>query len=402
MTRRIGPPLESGGEFSEKSCIIGGMSADKFWYAIKNPEKVSSPALLIYPDRIRRNIELMIEIAGDVKRLRPHVKTHKMPELVALQVSYGIRKFKCSTIAEAEMTARSGGEDILLAYQPAGPQIERFLRLIQAFPEKVFSTLVDNPITLDLISRAAEKRGVPVRLYVDIDNGMHRTGIGDEKETIELIQHIGKSPGLEFSGLHVYDGHIQKTDPVLREEQCRRDFEPVLTLVQSLKKQGIEVKNLVAGGSPTFPVHARFKERDLSPGTTLLWDKGYSSSFADLGFLHAAVILSRVVSKPQKVNLCLDLGYKAVSADKPHPRIFFPEIENYRVLNHSEEHLVIVVQTDLSGPGDAGDFETGDVLYGIPVHICPTVALYEKALVVENHQIIDEWTVRARNRKLTI
>ncbi len=371
------------------------MSVKESWYILKNPEETASPALLIYPDRVRGNIELMIKIAGNVNRLRPHVKTHKLPELVALQVSYGIRKFKCATIAEAEMTAQNGGEDILLAYQPVGPHIERFFKLKQMYPEVSFSTVVDNPVTVKRLSLAAVKHQTFVDLYIDVDNGMHRTGIDGSDEVLKLVRMISSTPGLVFSGLHVYDGHIQESDPELREQICLRDFEPVLEIIRILNDLSIEVPHLVAGGTPGFPIHSRFNDRELSPGTTILWDWSYSSLYQDMDFQHAAVLLARVVSKNQKETLCLDLGYKALSADKPHPRIHFMGIEKYIAVNHSEEHLVIQA-------AEAAGFDIGDVVYGIPAHICPSVAMYEEACVIENHVIVDSWKIIGRSRKLTV
>jgi len=371
------------------------MTDKENWYVLKKPEIVPSPALLIYPDRVRNNIDLMIRIAGNVKRLRPHVKTHKLPKLVALQRSCGIKKFKCSTIAEAEMTAENGGEDILLAYQPVGPHIERFFQLKRVFPDVSFSVLVDCPEILGKMTLAAEKFNMSVDLYVDIDNGMHRTGIGASNGAFELVREILSISAVRFAGLHVYDGHIHESDPNLREKECNRDFQSVEVLIRKLKELGIEVPNLVAGGTPTFPIHAKFQQRELSPGTPLLWDLGYSSSYADLEFQHAAVLLSRVVSRPQGESLTLDLGYKAVSADKPHPRVSFFGIESYTVLNQSEEHLVI-------HPAEETGLTVGDAVYGIPVHICPTVALYDDAYIVRNHDIIDTWKIIARKRILAI
>src|ERR1041385_1329317 len=97
------------------------------WYEIQNLAEVPSPSLLVYEDRVQENIRRMIEIAGDVNRLRPHIKTHKTGQLVRLQLERGITKFKCATIAEAEMAAMAGAKDVLLAYQPVGPNIGRFL-----------------------------------------------------------------------------------------------------------------------------------------------------------------------------------------------------------------------------------------------------------------------------------
>src|SRR5882724_7152296 len=105
------------------------------WYEIENVDDVPSPALLVYRDRVEQNVERMIAMAGGPDRLRPHIKTHKTPELIRLQIDRGITKFKCSTIAEVEMAAMAGAKDVLLAYQPVGPNVDRFLILIGDFPD---------------------------------------------------------------------------------------------------------------------------------------------------------------------------------------------------------------------------------------------------------------------------
>ena len=104
------------------------------WHEVVNVREVASPALLVYPDRIEENIRRMIQIAGGTERLRPHVKTHKLAEVIRIQMEHGIGKFKCATVAEAEMTASCNAEDVLLAYQPVGPNVERLVRLAKTFP----------------------------------------------------------------------------------------------------------------------------------------------------------------------------------------------------------------------------------------------------------------------------
>src|SRR6185436_20004725 len=99
------------------------------WFSIQNFPDVPSPSLLVYPDRVSENLRRMIVLAGGVNRLRPHIKTHKMPEIIRLQLALGINRFKCATIAEAEMTAACGADDVLLAYQPVGPNGIRVLQL---------------------------------------------------------------------------------------------------------------------------------------------------------------------------------------------------------------------------------------------------------------------------------
>jgi D-serine deaminase-like pyridoxal phosphate-dependent protein len=93
------------------------------WWVVSDVAEVLSPSLLLYVDRVEENIRRMIGLAGDASRLRPHIKTHKLPEIVRLQLAHGITRFKCATLAEAEMAALAGAVDVLLAYQPVGPNI---------------------------------------------------------------------------------------------------------------------------------------------------------------------------------------------------------------------------------------------------------------------------------------
>src|SRR5436305_1565869 len=98
------------------------------WHPVSNVNEVASPALLVYPDRVRENIQRMLRLAGGPGRLRPHMKTHKLPEVVRMQRALGISKFKCATIAEAEMTAACGAPDVLMAYQAVGPNVGRLVK----------------------------------------------------------------------------------------------------------------------------------------------------------------------------------------------------------------------------------------------------------------------------------
>jgi D-serine deaminase-like pyridoxal phosphate-dependent protein len=127
----------------------------------------------------------------------------------------------------------------------------------------------------------------------------------------------------------------------------------------------------------------------------VLWDYSYSSRLADLDFQHAALVLTRVVSRPSARRLCLDLGHKAIASENPHPRVHFLNAPGLRAVAHSEEHLV--VETD-----EETELQVGDCLYGVPWHICPTMALYSQAVVVEQGKASSEWPIEARARHLTI
>lgn len=371
------------------------MSEKLKWYKVENIAEVSSPSILVYPDRIEENIRRMITIAGGPLRLRPHVKTHKMPEVVKLQMKHGITKFKCATISEAEMAASAGATDLLLAIQPVGPNLERFFALRKKFSKSAFSCIADNDNDLRRISEMSVSTGMMTTVWLDINVGMNRTGIIPGDIAVQLYQKISGLPMLAAGGLHVYDGHIHEPAPETRRKMCAEAFAPVSAMLETLLKEGISDVTIVAGGTPSFPVHARHGDQELSPGTTLLWDWGYGTNYSEMDFLHAAVLLTRVVSKPAPGLLCLDLGHKAVASEMPHPRVRFLELDDYQFTGHNEEHLVIRTP-------DAEKFQTGDVLYGIPWHICPTIDRHDRATVVRNNRADGEWEITARRRRITV
>ena len=371
------------------------LSPNDLWYVVDNVNEVNSPALLVYPDRIEHNIRKMVEISGGVDLLRPHVKTHKMSEIIKMQMKHGIYKFKCATISEAEMVATCGAKDILLAIQPVGPNLGRFFQLKQLFPETKTSCIADSAEVILQLSQLACQTGLKTHVWLDINNGMNRSGIAPGDEAVRLYQMIIDLPMIESAGIHVYDGHIRETDVTLRQKICNDSYLPVLRMIEELEKASAGTINIVAGGSPTFPIHALRKGVEASPGTLLLWDYNYSSAFQDMEFLHAAVLLMRIISKPSKGLLCLDLGHKAVASEMPQPRVKIFGIEDYSIITHSEEHMVIRTP-------EADKWKIGDPLYGIPWHICPTVDRFDSVTVVNEHLVSGQWLVEARKRKINI
>jgi D-serine deaminase-like pyridoxal phosphate-dependent protein len=351
--------------------------------------------LLVYPERARKNVLLMIRSTGDPARLRPHIKTHKMAELVRLQMEEGISKFKCATIAEAELAANAGARDILLAYPVIGPNIERLIALTRRFPQTRFLSVADDASAIRALAAAFSKANLTAELLLDLDVGQHRTGIEPGPKAMELYRLFAATPGLVPGGLHVYDGHITQPELATRKNLCENGFAVADAFRGELSAANLPVPRIVAGGTPTFPVHARRAGIECSPGTCVLWDFGYSSKYPELEFLHAALVLTRVISRPGPNRLCLDLGHKAIGAENPPPRVHFLNLPDARPISHSEEHLVI------ESPS-AHHFNVGDVLYGVPSHVCPTVALYMEANVVRDGRAAATWRVAARDRRITI
>ena len=367
-------------------------------YRLDDPSAIPSPALLVFPEHLRENLRRMIARVGDPDRLRPHVKTHKMPAIVALATSLGINKHKCATIAEAEMIARAGGPDALLAYQAVGPNAARLARLMAAYPSTTFRAVVDDPEAARGLSDAVSGAGRALPVLLDLEVGMGRTGIAPEGDgAVELYQWVDRLPGLVVDGLHAYDGHNHQVDEDERRAASREVVGRTVDLRDRLLAKGLPVPRVVIGGTPTFPMYAKVSEPNFecSPGTCVLQDVGYGSKYDDLDYTPAAILMGRVISRPRPGRLCLDLGHKAVAADPKGDRLSLLGMPGATLGPQSEEHLVVDVP-------DPERYPVGTAVMAIPMHICPTSALHREAFVIEGGAVVDRWRVEARDRVVTI
>ncbi len=367
-------------------------------YRIDHPEQILSPGVIVFRQWVAHNLNTMLRVAGDPQRLRPHVKTHKIREIVRWQLDLGITRHKCATIAEAEMLAQVGAPDVLIAYQMVGPNVRRLLHLIDRYPATKFMALTDNPAAALQTADAAQAAGAIVRLMLDLNPGMDRTGIAPDSRAIELYELISSQPGLQAAGLHWYDGHHRQPDIRQRRIAVLAGWEQLTSFRDKLLLSGLEVPRVVAAGSGSFPILAEVGEPDLelSPGTTTFYDADYCSRFTESDFRPALALFTRVISHSGDGRVTFDVGHKACAADPPAgARLWFPEIPDAVELQHSEEHLVVETSA-------AERLNIGDWVLAIPRHACPTVALHQSATVIENGAIVDRWEVAARNRVLSI
>jgi D-threonine aldolase len=364
-------------------------------YALENAEEIDSPALLVYEERLNENLRRMVAAAGGPERLCPHVKTHKLPQIIVRQLALGVHKFKAATIAEAEMCAAAGAPHVLLAHAPVGPRAERLLALMRAFPSTAFAVIVDDAGVAQHLSAVVSRSSLSVDVLLDIDCGMHRSGIAPGPAADALYRVVSQLPGLRAVGLHAYDGHIHDSDLAMRRARCEESLTPVLALRDRLRAAGLTVSRLVTGGTPTFPLLAARGDVECSPGTSVLWDYGYATTLPDLDYLCAAALLTRVTSRPLPNRLCLDLGHKAVGSEMPQPRVVILGLEDAQLVGHSEEHLVLETAR-------AADYPPGSALYALPWHICPTVNLHSEVVLVQNHRATERWPVAARSRRITV
>lgn len=365
-------------------------------FKFKEQSQTITPQLIINRKQLEQNIDHAIDIAGSADRLWPHVKTHKTGAIIAMMVEKGINKFKCATIAEAEMSATFGARKILLAYPAVGPNIKRFLDLCTAFPHAVFFCLFDDFDQLASMDEECRQRGTKAKIMVDVNVGMNRTGVAIENIP-NFFERCSSLENVILEGLHCYDGHRHESNVKERKIETEKTYKQVMETVEKLKKSGYLVKDIIMGGTPSFPCYAAHDNVFLSPGTVFLNDAGYTKNYQDLVFQPAAAILTRVISNPCPGHFTLDLGYKGIASDPEKERGVILDLDNTEELFQSEEHWAWKMK-------DGHESEcpkVGDELFVIPTHICPTSALYPFSVVVENGCKVAEYEITARNRKIT-
>ncbi len=363
-------------------------------YRLANEAEIASPALIYYPELIRRNTLQTIEMAGGAERLWPHVKSHKMAELIDMQLAMGIRRFKCATLAELELIAGRGAAHVLLAYPLVGPNIGRFLDIVARYPETQFYALGDSFAALAALDAACAARNTRVRWLCDVNLGMDRTGVPLAELTEFCRAAAARFAHLELVGLHCYDGQNHQGDPAERGAAVAAQMAPAFASRAALQAEGIALPIVIAGGSPTFPCHAGEAGVFLSPGTVFLWDWGYQTHFPDLPFVPAAALLTRVVSHPAPGVFTLDLGCKAIASDPADLRGHLLDVPGAEPMFQSEEHWT----WRMPAGREADRPEIGVALYVLPTHICPTTALYRAVKLGVNGRVEGEWVVAARNR----
>jgi len=366
-------------------------------YAVCDTEDVLTPALVIYPDFIASNIERTLKLLnGNADRWRVHIKTSKLAHTLRMLVERGVLNFKCATTLELLVACRSGATDVLLAYPVMGANALRARDIANGFPEVRISVLAENDKQLQ------QWRGSRVGIFLDINPGMNRTGIEQNKleEIVSLTRSIAAA-GLEFRGLHYYDGQFGSVAEGERTQAAQRGYDALLEIVGQLERSAIPVPEVITAGTPTFACSlaydgfgsGKFVHR-VSPGTVVYCD---ASSLAQLpeeyGYRPAALVLTRVVSRPHAGIVTCDAGHKTVSADAGVPTCAVMGSLGLTPLSPSEEHLPIAVKEGTAGP------QIGDTLYLLPRHICPTVNNFDCALLMRNGKIGWEEKVSARGRE---
>jgi D-serine deaminase-like pyridoxal phosphate-dependent protein len=366
-------------------------------YGVSNVEDVLTPALVLYPDLIAANIERTIELlGGDAGRWRVHIKTAKLGYTLRLLVERGVRNFKCATTLEMLVACQSGATDVLLAYPAMGANARRAREIAEQFPEVRISVLAENE---EQVRQWHKSRA---GIFLDINPGMNRTGIEQsDAGRVVTLTHAIIDAGLEFRGLHYYDGQYGGLAEPERTQAAHRGYDRLLGIVSELERSDMHVPEVITSGTPTFPCSLSFQGfrcrnfvHRVSPGTVVYCD---ATSLQELpreyGYRPAVLVMTRVVSHPRAGIVTCDAGHKAVSADAGVPTCMVVGHPELTPLSPSEEHLPLAVAEGSVGP------QIGSALFLLPRHICPTVNNFDDALLVRNGKVEAVENVSARGRE---
>jgi len=366
-------------------------------YRLHDASSVLTPALILYPEIVAANIQHTLDLLhGNADRWRVHVKTAKLNFTLRMFIERGIRNFKCATSLELLRACENNATDVVVAYPVAGANAQRVRQIARWFPNVRISVLVEAE------QQVAQWKGSGIGVFVDINPGMNRTGLEPDRtdDLVRLLRSIAEA-GLEFRGLHYYDGQFGSIAEPERTAKTHAGYDQLLQLVTQLEAQGHRVPELITAGTPTFPCslsYAKFRDNKfihrISPGTIAYCDATSQAQLpAEYGYAPAALVLTRVVSHPRKGIITCDAGHKAVSADAGLPTCVVVGHTELTPLSPSEEHLPMSVREGSEPP------RIGDTLYLVPRHVCPTVNNFDAALIVRNGKVESVEEVSARGHE---
>jgi D-serine deaminase-like pyridoxal phosphate-dependent protein len=350
--------------------------------------------MLLFQDMMEHNIRSVCELVGGAHNLIAHVKTHKSEAIIRKQIEFGIEGFKCATLKELEMVLQAGARRAILTYpQVQECKIERLCELNSSYPDAWIATIVSKPVHVDLLASTAARRKQTLRVMLDLDVGMHRTGISFGPDAANLYAKIDADRYLKASGLHLYDGHQNFSDVVRRAAAAQENIESLKEFQQQLESAGLPVDCVVAGGSYSFSYYARTPGMYGSPGTFIYWDTGFSTEMPDMPFRWAALVLTQVVDRyPDEGKITTDLGCKAISTDLVvEERAYLLGQDGSQLILQDEEHGVFRMPGELPA--------VGDYLLAVPGHVCPTTIRYPGIHVIDTAgDVVDYYLHTARDR----
>jgi D-serine deaminase-like pyridoxal phosphate-dependent protein len=334
-----------------------------------------TPAIVIDARTVRRNVERMARYAKEHNlRLRPHTKTHKSLAVARMQMEHGAVGLTVAKVGEAEVMA-AAADDILMAYPAVDPA--RCAALARLAELKTVRVGIDSTEAADALAAAARSANSEIGILVDVDVGLHRTGVQTPEDALALARHVERTGGLRLDGIMFYPGHIGGPSP--QQEQMLREVDAKLQETIALwRRSGLEAKIVSGGSTPTaMQSHLVKSMTEMRPGTYVFHDvNGLRGGFADLEDC-AARIVATVVSTAVPGQFVVDAGSKTLTSDRCGPA---PDSGHGMVVEYPEARIAKL--TEEHGQVDATRCarlpRVGERVTIIPNHVCPCVNLQDR------------------------
>lgn len=353
-----------------------------------------TPALLIKKDQLEKNIKNMADRAEEKGiKLRPHIKTHKMPVIAKMQLEMGAVGITCAKVTEAEVMIKAGINNVLVAYPVVGEY--QLAKICQFLDEGCQVTVAfDSAYGAQRINEAAGKNDHIIDLYMIINTGADRDGVKPGEEALQLAKQTKDLHNIRIKGIMTHEGHGKKANDL--EELTAIVIEAGHKMVETaelLRKNDFPIEEVSMGSTPACRAGLAVEGiTEWRPGTYVFNDVHEFSSVTPMEEC-AVSIAATVVSHPAPDRFILDSGSKTLTADKPRTKGYgyIKEAPDAVIDRLSEEHGVVITQQE-------DDLSIGQRVEVIPNHVCPVINLMEKVYVVDGDEVVDEWKVEARGK----
>ncbi|VXC27677.1 D-TA family PLP-dependent enzyme [Arthrobacter sp. 9AX] len=360
------------------------------------PAGIDTPEILVDMDILDRNIARMSQaVQAKGLALRPHAKTHKIPEIAHRQLAAGAVGLTVATIGEAEVFAAAGVMDLFIAYPLwLSPQKAERLRHLAAAAE--ISVGVDSEAGAAALGAGLGAAAAEVSVLVEIDSGHHRSGV--QPEAAATVARAASDAGLKVAGVFTFPGHSYAPGKPL--EAAAQEQEALHQAAEALSAAGFEARVMSGGSTPTALLTKASGATEVRPGVYVLGDAQQLElgrcALEDIALTVAATVVSHHPPAPgTPPRLILDAGSKILGSDRPAWATGFGRLMDHpgaRITALSEHHATVEWHDDGVLP------PVGTRLRVIPNHVCLAMNLVDDVAVVSRGNLMDRWVVAARGR----
>jgi D-serine deaminase-like pyridoxal phosphate-dependent protein len=354
--------------------------------------ELQTPALVMDLDLFEANIRRMADhCQKSGLGLRPHAKTHKCLEIARRQVAAGAVGICCAKLGEAEVMGRGGIESILLTSPVVTSEgIRRLLALNRVVPELM--VVADNELNIEALGAAAISGGKPLAVLLDLDPGLHRTGIAPGDKAIELARQIDAHDCLVFMGLQNYAGHLMHIEQYdERREKSYAVMDQLADMRDRLTGEGIQCRMLTGGGTGTYDIDAeKAVLTELQGGSYIFMDREYNEVAGAFPFQTSLFVQMTVISNNTPKLATTDAGFKSFSTDADVPLLVegAPEGAVYFYFGDEQGGILMSSEND--------ELPLGSSLRAITPHCDPTINLYDHLHIIKDDMLVDIWTIDTR------